>query len=65
MDITPNAFSNYPPPPLSVSLLTVTLEALSVETIEKGATVAAECETLVVVDLEPVRHIDAEPSLAS
>jgi hypothetical protein len=41
----------------------VTLETLSVEAIEEGTAVAAERETFVVVDFEPVGHVDAEPSL--
>ena len=46
-----------------VPRLTVTLETLSVEAIEEGTAVAAERETFVVVDFEPVGHVDAEPSL--
>jgi hypothetical protein len=48
---------------IMVPRLTVTLESLSVEAVQEGAAVAAECETFVVVDFEPVGHVDAEPSL--
>ena len=56
--------SSLPPPSPPLSELTVTLEALSVEAIEEGATVTAEGEPLVVVNFEPVRHVYAEPRLS-
>ena len=41
---------------------TFTLKTLPEESIEQGATVAAECGAFVVVHLEPMRYVDAEPS---
>ena len=50
-----------PPLLLTYSTLTITLESLSKEAIEQGATMAAECRSLVVVHLELVRYVDVEP----
>ena len=45
--------------------LTITLQSLSDNAPEQGAAQAAEGGPLVIVNFEPVRHVDTEPSRRS
>ncbi len=47
--------------PLLVLVLTITLESLSDQPPEAGATEATEGRSLVIVDFEPMRNVDTKP----